>query len=584
MQLLRKAICSGLLYSIAVLLVFSLNCSSQKHYARRPLVTEEEDNKSVKSPKYKEVVLYEDGLENVAGRPVKDFLNLAAHYRKITNNYKQAKNVNALQEVPNSTWFTNRHGMKPMSEEELQRGPTLGTGPASEGELIVIGAKAEGVSPGFTIKDSRGDVYFLKFDIKGYPDLNTATEVIGTNFVYACGYNTPENYIVTIDPKRVRLGEGVTYKNKYLRDVPLTVEHIKEVVESAHRNADGTYRVVASKLLPGKPVGPFLYAGNRKDDDNDHVPHNHRREMRGYKVISAWLNSVDTKANNTLDMYVEEDGRQFVKHYIIDFATSLGAGGWGPASAARGKHGAADVGNMLLRALTLGLWVEPYEKKLGEQISPSVGYFDSELFDPGDFAFIIPNPAFKRATELDGFWGAKLVMSFSDADIRAIVETGEYSNKSDEEYIIKTLIERRQMTGRYWFKKINPLDNFRFEAMTAPDFVISFDDLAVKYGLAIAEQTTYRYKLRHRGKNLTNYFHAKGESKLLLNSEIMQVIGQTSSKSTNGSKTSVANDIFSLRIETQRGRSGYGKHADVYFYLPQGMPGEPEVIALEREN
>ena len=139
-------------------------------------------------------------------------------------------------------------------------------------------------------------------------------------------------------------------------------------------------------------------------------------------MIAAWLNSVDTKANNTLDMYVEEDGRQFVKHYIIDFATSLGAGGWGPASASRGKHGAADVGNMLLRALTLGLWVEPYEKKLGEQISPSVGYFDSELFDPGDFAFIIPNPAFKRATELDGFWGAKLVMSFSDADIRAIVE------------------------------------------------------------------------------------------------------------------------------------------------------------------
>ena len=258
----------------------------------------------------------------------------------------------------------------------MQRGPNSGTGPATEGELIVIGAKVEGVSPGFTVIDSRGDVYFLKFDLKGYPELNTAPEVISMKFVYACGYNTPENYIVNIDPKRLRLGKNVTYKNKYLRDVGVKVEDIQAVLDKAHRNASSLYRAVARKLLPGKPVGPFKYAGTRKDAGNDHVPHNHRREMRGYKVIAAWLNSVDTKANNTLDMYVEEGGRQFVKHYIIDFATSLGAGGYGPASSRRGKHGAADIGNMILRALTLGLWVEPLEKKLGDQISPFVSRLD----------------------------------------------------------------------------------------------------------------------------------------------------------------------------------------------------------------
>ncbi len=86
----------------------------------------------------------------------------------------------------------------------------------------------------------------------------------------------------------------------------MKVEDIQAVLDRAHRNASSLYRAVASKLLPGKPVGPFKYAGTRKDAGNDHVPHNHRREMRGYKVIAAWLNSVDTKANNTLDMYVEE--------------------------------------------------------------------------------------------------------------------------------------------------------------------------------------------------------------------------------------------------------------------------------------
>ncbi|MCH9008916.1 hypothetical protein IIA29_13100 [candidate division KSB1 bacterium] len=569
---------------LLILLMLNPGCSSHAQYTRQSALSEEADDRSIQKPDYQEVGLYQDGLENVAGRPVKDFFNLAAHYRKLTNNHKQAKNVNALQEVPNSTWFTNRHGTKRMAKDELQRGPNRGTGSAAEGQLIITGAKVQGVSPGFTIKDSRGDVYFLKFDLKGYPDLNTAPEVITMKFVYACGYNTPENYIVNIDGERFRLGEGVTYTNKYLREVDVKFEDIQEVLNRAHRNADGSYRAVASKLLPGKPVGPFKYAGTRKDDGNDHVPHNHRREMRGYKVIAAWLNSVDTKANNTLDMYVEEGGRQFVKHYIIDFATSLGAGGNGPASSRRGTHGAADIGNMILRALTLGLWVEPFEKKLGAQIRPSVGYFDSELYDPGDFAFIIPNPAFVRATELDGFWGAKLVMSFNDEDIRAIVETGEYSNKSDAAYVTKILIERRDKTGRYWFKKINPLDNFQFAAATDSKLVVSFDDLAVKYGFAVAGQTIYRYRLRYRNKNLTGFTYARGAQKLDLNSDIERAIEEVLSISINGSGNSEAERIFSFRIETQRGRSGFGKHVEVYFYLPPPGSGTPEIVALEREN
>ena len=573
--------CSRILLAFSLLIVMATGCSSHKEYVRRPLIREEEDNKTVPKPQERDIELYEDGLENVAGRPVRDFFNLAAHYRKLTNNYKQAKNVNAMQEVPNSTWFTNRHGMTRMTIEELQQGPNRGTGPATEGIWTVVGAKVEGVSPGFTIKDIRGDVYFLKFDLKGYPQLNTAPEVITTKFVYALGYNTPENYLSVLDPKRLQLGEGVTYKNKYLRDVPMKEEDIQLALEKAHQTPEGTYRVVASKRLSGTPVGPFKYSGTRGDDGNDHVPHSHRREMRGYKIVAAWLNNVDSKAKNTLDMYVEEDGKRFVKHYILDFATSLGAGGNGPASAARGAHGAADFGNMIFRALTLGLYVEPYEKKLGSKFSPSVGYFDSELYNPGNFAFIIPNPAFVRATELDAFWGAKLVMSFTDEDIRAIVETGEYTNKSDEDHVVQTLIERRDKTGRYWFKKINPLDNFRLDPATNSKVAIAFDDLAVKYGFAIAEQTTYRYTLRHHGKVLSDYAYSRDQSQVSFNVKMSHAIARAL---TNANDPSGRDRIFSFRIETQRGQSGYKKYVDVYFYLP--LPGSetPELVALERQN
>ncbi len=70
------------------------------------------------------------------------------------------------------------------------------------GPISIIKAKAEGVSPGFVMKDAKGEVYFVKFDIKGFPQLNTAAEVISTKFVYACGYNTPENYLSVLDRDR----------------------------------------------------------------------------------------------------------------------------------------------------------------------------------------------------------------------------------------------------------------------------------------------------------------------------------------------------------------------------------------------
>ncbi len=129
-------------------------------------------------------------------------------------------------------------------------------------------------------------------------------------------------------------------------------------------------------------------------------------------------------------------------------------------------------------------------------------------------------------------------MSFSDDDIRAVVETGEYSNKSDAAYVTKILIERRDKTGRYWFKKINPLANFRFEVATNSKLVISFDDLAARHGFAVAAQTIYRYRLRYRNKNLTGFTYARGAQKLDLNSDIERAIEEVLSISINGSGNS----------------------------------------------
>ena len=76
------------------------------------------------------------------------------------------------------------------------RGPSDDRGPA-HGKWAVS-RKANGVSPGFTIADSTGKRYFIKFDPPGEPELGTATEVIVTRLFHALGYHVPQANIATL--------------------------------------------------------------------------------------------------------------------------------------------------------------------------------------------------------------------------------------------------------------------------------------------------------------------------------------------------------------------------------------------------
>src|SRR5437764_68772 len=66
-----------------------------------------------------------------------------------------ARNVNTVDEVPDSSWFTNRAGHRALTPEEVFTGPDTDNGPA-DGRWTVSSSKSDGVTPGFTIKDSNG--------------------------------------------------------------------------------------------------------------------------------------------------------------------------------------------------------------------------------------------------------------------------------------------------------------------------------------------------------------------------------------------------------------------------------------------
>src|SRR4029079_9069657 len=94
------------------------------------------------------------------------------------------------------------------------------------------------------------------------------------------------------------------------------------------------------------PPGPIPFVGVRKDYPNDVVRHEHRRELRGYKVFCSWLNHNDCREINSLDMYVEEEGRHFVKHYVLDLNATLGSASIAPNLRSEGYEMIFDVGEM----------------------------------------------------------------------------------------------------------------------------------------------------------------------------------------------------------------------------------------------
>ena len=397
---------------------------------------------------------------------------------------RQADNVNALDETPNSSWYTNRHFLHPMSLDELQTG--LGHArPDASGPWEIVAGKFEGGTAGFTIKDAQGAYFLLKFDSEGNNEMGSAAEVIATKILHASGYNVPRNSVVYFDPKRLTIGPKATVPVPGGKKRPMNQKDLQGILDNIIPQNDGTLRCIASKFLSGKPVGIFDYHGRRKDDANDRVDHQHRRELRGLRVIGSWMNDADRRAANTLDMYVDEEGRRYVKHYLIDMGSAFGSNNLMPHLPKYGNEYVWDPRTILRSIVSLGFYRKPWEEPLPMKY-PELGYFENETFDAASWVPTYPNPAFERCTNRDGYWGAKILMNFNEEEIAAMVAMGQYSDPRAAAELTRLLVERRDMIGKYWFARVNPLDRF-----VVVDGELRFADLAVAGGLT--SSASYRY-------------------------------------------------------------------------------------------
>ncbi len=402
----------------------------------------------------------------------------------------EAQDVNTLDEAIDGPWFENRHGSKRMSVEDLVRGPNQGEPPDPEQSWTVFRSKSQGATPGFEIRDESDRRYVIKLDPVDVPELASAAEVIATKIFYALGYHVPENYVVRVHPDRFVIPPGTQVEDSFGDKSELTPFRFRRSIRFVPRLPDGRIRVTASKYIDGVPIGHRRYFETRSDDPNDVIPHEDRREQRGLRLFSAWLNHDDTRGQNTADSWVEENGKHHVRHYLLDFGSTLGSGSVRIQLPFYGFHYWLESSLVKRNAARFGFHVPEYRKADWPEFPEyeSVGRWESEFFNPARWKNNYPNPAFVRMTSRDAFWAAKILMKFTREELAAIVQTGEYSDPEDARYVLEVLIARQLKCGRFGINALNPLDEFRLEGGE-----LRFVNLSERYGFVDSET---RYEIQ----------------------------------------------------------------------------------------
>lgn len=435
----------------------------------QPVVWDVDDRRDIAEPAEREYLRYAYFADVFALRRLERAMQL--------HDTEPAHDVNALEEVPNSTWFENRLSWLDLTPEQIATGPATEPGP--EAPYVITKAKVGGGALGFIMKDAKDRSFLVKFDPPANPEMQTGTDVIVSRLFWAFGYHVPADYVFyprlddfEIDPK-------AKSKDDFGGDVPFTPDILRAALAAGAPPVNGAYRATASRFLDGKPKGGFSAEGVRTDDPNDTVLHEHRRELRGLRVLAAWLNHTDMKEDNTVDMYVSEGDRHYLRHYFVDFGEALGGHGAEKGRREDGYEHLFDWENQGKALLSLGLWERPWEN-LKPSPYASVGAFGMDRdWDPTDWREAYPYIPFGEMDATDAFWAAKIIMRFSRPALEAVVRKAELTEPGAAAFVVDALEDRKRRIGLAYLEALSPLEITRVGGGR-----VCVRDLGVHYGLA----------------------------------------------------------------------------------------------------
>jgi len=417
---------------------------------------------------------------------------------------RPAVNVNAFDEVPDSAWFSNRIGKKKPSRAELLQGACSDTdlldgATAAPGSWVIDQGKPNGATPGFRIKVGGKYKFLLKTDNQAEPERPTAASAIGAALYHAVGFNTSCEQIVYFDPSVLSLKPGLKVTDNSGITKPFDEHALTRVLKQAvHRGS--LVRMQASAWLPGYLIGPFRYEGVRSDDPNDAIPHEDRRDLRGARVLAAWINHFDAREQNTMDSWIADDSAApdsspgHVRHFYLDTSDSFGSlWDWDEISRRLGHSYLLDFGYMGGDFFTFGAIERPWERA---QKTPGglFGYFHYRDFDPDGWKNEYPNPAFSSADEHDNAWMTRILSRFDREDIEALVSLGKFTRPEHATFLTDVLEQRLERIVTRYFAYLSPLSDPRLE----PAGKLCLTDLARR---RTRSASTFRYQSRLRARD-----------------------------------------------------------------------------------
>ncbi|HEX4339594.1 MAG TPA: hypothetical protein VH062_26990 [Polyangiaceae bacterium] len=429
-----------------------------------------------------------DGIDNSVFRPLARVFAI--------DPAGEAPNVNSMDEVPDSAWFENRVGAHEIPLESVLKGACtdkqlLAGETVKDGEWTIDQGKSNGATPGFRVKLKEKGKYMLKTDAP-VPERPTAAAAIGAAAYFAAGFNTSCEQVIFVKPSSFTLTPGLTVTDNTERTRPFDEKALKKVFDDAtHR---GEYvRLQASAWLPGYLLGPFRYEKKRDDDPNDIIAHEDRRELRGARLLAAWLNHFDAREQNSMDSWIGVGGDPkkpeldpgFVRHYYLDTSDCLGSEwAWDGISRRLGQSYLLDWGYIAGDFATLGLIKRPWEEVQHHPGMEVFGYFDVDHFDPETWVNEYPNPAFSRMTERDGAWMARILSHFTPEMVQGLTAMGRFQDPARTTYLASVLEGRLKRILARYLTRLSPLTNPRLDGSR-----LCVTDLARQSGVS----TSLRY-------------------------------------------------------------------------------------------
>ena len=115
----------------------------------------------------------------------------------------------------------------------------------------------------------RGDLWFVSFDARGFPEAATGAILVANKIFWALGYWQVENYLVDVRPDQLVIADSAKVTPAVRQGARRCGSRdLEDVLRRAHRSADGGYRAIAAprRARPSARRVPLLRHAARRSE------------------------------------------------------------------------------------------------------------------------------------------------------------------------------------------------------------------------------------------------------------------------------------------------------------------------------